>query len=82
MQQQRKNRLSQTRTQPLSQPGRRSTVSHEAAVVAAETGLVDHPELRRCRVGVPPLRPHAVNAPAQVSEGKREGLVHAVPPGQ
>ena len=49
---------SQTRTQPLPQPGRRSTVSHEVAVVAAETGVVDHPELRRCRVGMPPLRPH------------------------
>ena len=55
---QQQNRQSQTRTQPLSQPGRRSTVSHEATVVAAEAGVVDHLELRRCRAGVPPLRPH------------------------
>ena len=80
--QQQQHRQSQTGTQPLSQPGRRSTVSHEAAVVAAQAGVVDHPELRRCRVGLPPLRPHTVNAPVQMSEGKREGLLRAVPPGQ
>ena len=44
--------------QPLSQPGRRSTVSHDAAVVAAETGEVDCLEVRRCRVRVSSLRPH------------------------
>ena len=32
--------------------------SHEAAARASRVGVLDHPELCRCRVGMPPLRPH------------------------
>ena len=69
-------------SQPLSQPGCRSTVCHDAAVGASEAGVLDYPELRRCRVGVPLLRPHR-NVPAQQrAGGKRAGVVRAVPPAQ
>ena len=64
-------------SQPLSQPGRRSTIPHDTTVGASEAGVLDHPEVRRCWSAAPSTPP---NAPVQkartVNAWKRSALYH------